>query len=293
MFGGFFYVWIILNFMRVREKLKLITLDLGKSGVVDPGKEAELIIVNASGIAREMIFRDDPVLSADKSARIDEYVTRRVAGEPLQYILGYVEFYGLKIHVGRGVLIPRPETELIVDAVVKTAMRNYGSELRVLDLCTGSGCLALAIAKSIPGADVYATDISGEALQYAHENARHNTIHSVTFLQGDLFDPVNEKKFDIVVSNPPYIKSADIPELQREIREWEPLQALDAGKDGLQYYRKIIRDLDRHLMEDGQCFLEIGFDQRKDVAALARKYGFISYFKKDLSGHYRIAILSF
>lgn len=279
--------------MRVVEKLKLITLDLRKCGIDDAEKDAELIIVNASGIAREAIFRDDPVISADDSARIDEYVSRRVAGEPLQYILGYVKFYGLKINVGRGVLIPRPETELVVDTLLRTAVRNYGSGMRVLDLCTGSGCMALAIAKSVPWADVYATDISGEALHYAQENARNNSIHNVSFLQGDLFQPVNDQKFHIIVSNPPYIKSADIPGLQREISEWEPLQALNGGEDGLEYYRKIIRDLDRHLMEGGQCFLEIGFDQSNDVASLARKYGFTSDFQKDLSGYYRIAVLSF
>jgi release factor glutamine methyltransferase len=283
--------------MRAMDKLKRITSDLKKSRIENPQKEAELIMVHVAGIEREVLFRDDPKLSMEGSARIDECLKRRLLGEPLQYIFGHVEFYGLKIQVGRGVLIPRPETELLVDNAIKAGAWDFGSghkdNINVLDLCTGSGCMALAIAKNIPDAEVYATDISGTALEYALENARLHGIDNVTFLLGDLFDPVRGKKFHVIVSNPPYIKSADIPGLQGEIRDWEPVEALDAGKDGLDFYRRIINDLGRYLLRDGQCFLEIGFDQRDEVESLAKQSNLKAIFKKDFSGHYRIAILSF
>ncbi len=283
--------------MQAMDKLKRITSDLKRSGIENPQKEAELIMVHAAGIEREVLLRDDPKLSIEGSGRIDECLNRRLLGEPLQYIFGHVDFYGLKIQVGKGVLIPRPETELLVNNVIKAGAWDFGSgrtdNINVLDLCTGSGCMALAIAKNIPDAEVYATDISDAALEYARENARLHGVDNVTFLSGDLFGPVRGKKFHIIVSNPPYIKSADIPGLQEEIRDWEPVEALDAGEDGLEYYRRIMSDLGKYLVRNGQCFLEIGFDQKDAVESLARKYGFGSDFQKDLSGHYRIAILSF
>ncbi|MEE9523355.1 MAG: peptide chain release factor N(5)-glutamine methyltransferase [Thermodesulfovibrionales bacterium] len=279
------------------DKLKRITSDLKKSGIDNPQKEAELIIVHAEKIEREVLFRDDPELSIEGSGRIDEYLDRRLQGEPLQYILGYVDFYGLKIRVGRGVLIPRPETELLVDNVIKSGAWDFRSghkdNINVLDLCTGSGCMALAIANNIPDAEVYATDISGTALEYARENARLHGIDNVTFLLGDLFDPVRGKKFHVIVSNPPYIKSADIPDLQGEIRDWEPVEALDAGEDGLEYYRRIISDLGKYLVRNGQCFLEIGFDQRYEIESLVKQRDFNISFRKDLAGYDRTAILSF
>jgi release factor glutamine methyltransferase len=283
--------------MRAMDKLKRIASDLKKNGIENPEKEAELIMVHAAGIEREVFFRDDPKLSTEGSARIDECLKRRLLGEPLQYIVGYVEFYALTIKVGQGVLIPRPETEQLVDKVIKAGAWDLGSghkyNINVLDLCTGSGCMALAIAKNIPDAEVYATDISLAALDYANENAQINGIDNVIFLSGDLFDPVRGKKFHLIVSNPPYIKSADISGLQGEIRDWEPVEALDAGEDGLEYYRRIISDLGKYLLRDGQCFLEIGFDQRDKVASLAKQSNLKAIFKKDFSGHYRIAILSF
>jgi release factor glutamine methyltransferase len=279
--------------MRLRETLRRITADLKRGGIENPHKEAEVIILHATGLDRESLFRNDQRVSVEGFARIQEFLERRLWGEPLQYILGYVDFYGLRIKVGKGVLIPRPETELLVDDLLKTVARCYRDAVKVLDLCTGSGCMSLAIAKDIPDAEVYATDMSGTALEYALENAQLHGITNVRFLQGDLFDPVSGKKFDIIASNPPYIKSSVIPDLQTEIRNWEPIEALDAGEDGLLYYKRIIDDLEKYLLDGGRCFLEIGFDQKDAIASLAQKHDLSAIFKKDLAGHDRFVILSF
>ena len=209
-------------------------------------------------------------MSEAESRQIDALASRRTRREPLQYIIGHVEFHGLKIKVGQGVLIPRPETELLAEEVIKAVQRSAfsvqrkskdselqtsNSELRILDLCTGSGCLALAIAKHFPDAEVYGTDISKDAIKYAKENAELNGIRNVTFLKGSLFEPLSQLlthnssllTFNVIVSNPPYIRSGDILNLQPEINKWEPRNALDGGEDGLSYYRTILSEAPKYL----------------------------------------------
>jgi release factor glutamine methyltransferase len=223
-----------------------------------------------------------------------------------------VEFHGLKIRVGQGVLIPRPETELLAEEVIKAISTSNPpftkSELKILDLCTGSGCLALAIAKHFPDAEVYGTDISKDAIRYAKENARLNDIRNVTFLKGSLFEPlkqimfsdVQSFKFDVIVSNPPYIRSGDMPNLQPEINKWEPRNALDGGGDGLRYYRTILSEAPKYLTPPcpplprggwggGVIFLEIGEGQAEEVLVIAMQNGFCNISViKDYAGIERI-----
>ena len=194
---------------------------------------------------------------------------RRVTREPIQYILGSIDFLGLTIKVGHGVLIPRPETELLAEEAIRFSRKDTNppfppfskggqggiteSEqsptlLRFLDLCTGSGCLALALARAFPDALVYGTDSEEAAISYAEENARTNGIENVLFLKGSLFEPIEKHfavpgerpVFDIIVSNPPYIRRDDLKKLQPEVKDWEPIPALDGGEDGLDFYREII-----------------------------------------------------
>ncbi|MBU4321342.1 MAG: peptide chain release factor N(5)-glutamine methyltransferase, partial [Nitrospinae bacterium] len=230
---------------------------------------------------------------------IGEILRRRAKREPLQYILGFVEFHGLKIKVGQGVLIPRPETELLAEEAIKrvksyelrvrnkigiedSKLKTQDSRLKILDLCTGSGCLALAIAKHFTDADVYGTDISKDAIRYAKENAELNVIKNVTFLKGSLFEPIKQLvtrhsslvTFDVIVSNPPYIRSGDMPNLQPEINKWEPRNALDGGEDGFNYYRAILSEARRYLMISGVIFLEIGEAQAEDVIKIAEGNAF-------------------
>jgi release factor glutamine methyltransferase len=308
------------NLMRALDKLKEATEFLKRYGIEDAGREAEIIVSHCIGINRTVLYRDNPEIREEKIERIDELLKRRSKREPLQYILGYVDFYGLKIKVGKGVLIPRPETELLAEEAIKAVKREALSVMRkekntelplnsslvtrhssliILDLCTGSGCLALALAREFPDAKVYGTDTSENAIRYAKENAELNCINNVTFLEGNLFDPIAELiarhpspvNFDIIVSNPPYIRRDDIKNLQLEIKNWEPVEALDGGKDGLDYYRAIIPEAKGYLKREGFLIFEIGAGQSEEVSKIAKDTGFgnISLIK-DYAGIERIFV---
>lgn len=294
--------------MNALDKLKEARKLLGTSGIEDAGREAELIISYCLGIDRLTLYRDNPWIPRDLISRIDGLLQRRTKREPLQYILGHMEFYGLKIRIGSGVLIPRPETELLVEEaikILKSKMINThlpphpplgkggqggGS---ILDLCTGTGCLALALAKEFPEAQVYGTDTSEIAIGYAKENARINGIKNVTFLKGSLFEPVREflVTFDLIISNPPYIRKNDIKSLQPEIKDWEPLEALDGGENGLDYYRAITPEAKNYLKEGGYLMFELGNNQADAVRKMAEDAGFINIsLIKDYAGIERILI---
>jgi len=310
--------------MTAIEKLRDISAFLKNAGIEDASKEAESLITEAllkkqfqvssfkfqdRQWIKSKIYAGDLEIDDETLLLIDNFAERRSRGEPLQYIIGYVEFYGLKINVGRGVLIPRPETELLAEETIKilrSRITHYALRITILDLCTGSGCIAIALAKHFPDADVYGVDKSGSAIQYATLNAAENNVRNVYLIKGDLFEqipprPPLEKggrgdfhlKFDCIVSNPPYIKTADIQTLQREIREHEPVEALDGSEDGLDFYRRILKDAPKYLKEKGVIILEIGFKQADDVLLIANKAGFGKVdFIKDYSGIERICIIS-
>ncbi len=282
--------------MTAIDKLKEVSAFLKSKGIEDAAKESEIILTHCLDIDKTVLYRDNPVLSEDNIKSIDKILGRRAQREPLQYILGNVEFYGLKIKVGQGVLIPRPETELLAEEVIRL-FTVHCSPFTVLDLCTGSGCLALAIAKHFPDAEVYGSDISKDAIRYAKENAGLNGIRNAVFLKGSLFEPlkqimfsgVQSFKFDVIVSNPPYIRSGDMPNLQPEINKWEPRNALNGGEDGLSYYRKILSEARGYLMISGVIFLEIGEGQAEEVSVIAMQNGFCNISViKDYAGIERI-----
>ncbi|MBI4850144.1 MAG: peptide chain release factor N(5)-glutamine methyltransferase [Nitrospirae bacterium] len=297
--------------MKALEKLKDISTALASSGIESPAKEAEIILRSALDMSLVSIYSNNPELTPEQLNRLDQIIIRRANREPLQYILGHVDFMGLKLFVGQGVLIPRPETELMAEIAIKK-VRSQKSEVRseeksrstqhalritILDLCTGSGCLALALAKEFPDAQVYGVDISETALSFARKNAGNNSIGNVTFLQGPLFDPVAEPvtrhpspvTFDHIISNPPYIKTSDIKDLQPEIKDWEPLSALDGGEDGLNFYRKIISTGRQFLKDNGILMLELGEHQAQAVAQEFEQAGFKGIeIVKDYAGIKRI-----
>jgi release factor glutamine methyltransferase len=279
--------------MRLLDAVNSSTRYLEEAGVEDAFIDAELLALHAAGIDRLTAYRENPEINQTLSARIKRLVRRRAAGEPVQYIIGSVDFLGLTIKVGKGVLIPRPETELLAQAAIRqmkdSSLFTLNSSLKLLDLCTGSGCIALACAREFPGAEVYGTDISKAALAYARKNAAINGIRNARFIQGSLFGPVENIRFDLIVSNPPYIRTPEIAGLQREIREWEPVNALDGGPDGLDFYREIFLGAAGHLKERGAVIAELGFDQAEDVAKIARRSGFSSIvITKDYAGIGRI-----
>ncbi|MBA3071036.1 MAG: peptide chain release factor N(5)-glutamine methyltransferase [Nitrospirae bacterium] len=282
--------------MNALDKIKEVTESLKGFGIEDAHKESEIILTHALKTDRTVLYRDNPAVTGKNIKDIGEILMRRGKREPLQYILGFVEFYGLKIKVGEGVLIPRPETELLAEEVIRL-FTVHCSPFTVLDLCTGSGCLALAIAKRFPDANVYGTDISRDAIRYAKENAELNAIRNVTFLKGSLFEPIKQLvtrhsslvTFDVIVSNPPYIRSGDMPNLQPEINKWEPRNALDGGEDGLSYYRTILSEARGYLMISGVIFLEIGEGQAEEVSVIAMQNGFWNVsVKRDYAGIERI-----
>jgi len=274
--------------MRLLDIIKSSADHLEKSGVPEALADAELLALQASGMERLRAYIDNPEIDRSLQSKINRLVKRRAGGEPLQYIIGHVEFLGLDIRVGKGVLIPRPETELLVSEAVSQA-RSPKSEVKsckkdpsafslqplaILDLCTGSGCIALSLAKEFPDAQVYAADVSAKALKYAEGNADRNGIKNVTFLKGSLFGPVPEHiSFDLITANPPYIKSSDIAGLQKEVRR-EPAKALNGGRDGLDFYRKILSKAAGYLKEAGWIFFELGFGQSEAVAEIAGRSGF-------------------
>lgn len=189
-------------------------------------------------------------------------IRKRSAHIPLQYLTGSQEFMGLSFFVDENVLIPRQDTEILVEE----ALRALGSGMRVLDVCTGSGCILLSLLKLCAGLEGTGTDLSEKALQVAGENARRLGVEA-SFVQGDLFEPVSGK-YDCIVSNPPYIASREVDVLMEEVRDHEPRMALDGGEDGLYFYRKIAVQSPKYLNDRGRIFLEIGFDQGEAVAGL-------------------------
>lgn len=206
------------------------------------------------------------------------------SGEPLQYVIGRWDFYESEFHVGRGVLIPRPETEELTELVLDNAKRLCSPV--VFDLCSGSGCIGISIAKALPSSTVYCVEKSEEALQYLLKNAE--SISNVKVVNSDINDPSDIKNADIIVSNPPYIKSSDLSTLQSEV-QYEPSMALDGGADGLDFYRIIAEKWNSNLKENGMLFLEIGEDQGEAVYEILEKQGFKEIeVIKDMYGNNRM-----
>ena len=220
-----------------------------------------------------MITRAKELMRDDDFEEFEKRIYSRIEGMPLQYIVGMQEFMGLPFRVNPSVLIPRLDTEILVEQVLGIIEGKDMKSPEILDLCTGSGAIGVSIAARVPDAIVTMTDVSEDALQTAMSNAGLNGVNKrCSFLLGDMFDAVSEDKtFDIIVCNPPYIKSDVIETLDVEVKEHEPRMALDGGADGLDYYRIIANEASMHLKSGGILALEIGYDQAVDVKRLLNK----------------------
>ncbi len=260
----------------VLEKTKKTLLKYG----IDEESEAEWIVSLSANLKRDDL-KKDIFLTAKQVKKINRLVAERITGKPLWYCVGDVDFYGYTLKVNESVLIPRPETEELV--YVAKQLNLTGKT--VLDLCTGSGAIAIAI-KKLTTANVYALDISESALEVAKQNATLNGA-DITFIKSDMFENLGELKFDLIISNPPYIKSEDIPKLQKEVKDFEPLSALDGGEDGLDFYRIISNRAKDYLVDGGVLLLECGIGQAKDIAELLNGYKTVEIIK-DLEGIDRI-----
>ena len=278
--------------MKAQDKLKEISRKLGNCGIEAAEKEAELLLSEGINMSRIDMYKDNPELDDTQTQCLDKMISRRCSREPLQYIIGHIDFLGLSLEVGEGVLIPRPETELMAEHAIKLLGARNTEQKSILDLCTGSGCVALAIAVKFPDALVYGVDISEKAVRYARTNAERNNVKNAFFYCGDLFSTVKKtKSFDLIISNPPYIKSDDIKDLQPEIRDWEPLNALDGGRDGLGYYREIVPAARQILNDTGILMLELGDGYAQSLKEMFENSGYSSIeILKDYSGKERIII---
>ena len=251
--------------MNPRALLKTTASAFRDAGIPDPEVDAALLLSHVTGQPPLSLRLDmTTVLSADVLTRFDALVSRRLTRQPLQYLLHTQPFLGRDFYVDERVLIPRPETELLAERAI-AALREHPHPI-ALDLCCGSGALAVSMALEVPGAQVHAADLSPDALAVTAKNAELLGA-SVTLHQGDLFSAVPETAFDVIVSNPPYIPSADCLTLQEEVRR-EPMMALDGGADGLNFYRRIASDAPKFLRPGGVLLLEVGFDQAEAVMAL-------------------------
>jgi release factor glutamine methyltransferase len=253
-------------------------------------RDAETLLLHV--VRREraaFLARWKEVLDVEEAGLYVDFIERRFAGEPIQYIFGETEFYGLPFQVTRDVLIPRPETEHLVEHVLELAGRF--TQPRIADIGAGSGAIAVTLAAKLPDAHLTAIDLSGPALAIARDNAARNTVESqIRFLHGDLLSPVAAERFEIVVSNPPYVPSTDLATLSVEVRDYEPEIALFAGNDGLEIYRRLIPDAFAVLVPGGFLALEIGYGQQPAIAALLQAAGFAEIeFLPDLQGFPRVA----
>ena len=251
-------------------------------------QDAETLLLHLLGKDKAWLMAHlDEELAEDKAIRYAELLERRYKGEPIQYITGETEFFGLPFRVTRDVLIPRPETEHLVEKVLSLAGRFPAT--RIVDVGTGSGAIAVTLAHALPHACITAVDLSARALAVAEGNAKRNGV-DLRFLEGDLLAPVAEERFDIVVSNPPYVAATDRDTLSVEVREYEPALALFAGDDGLEIYRRLIPAAFAVLVPGGFLLLEIGFGQSPIIAALIASAGFAQIeFTPDLQGIPRVA----
>ncbi len=238
--------------------------------VPDAKVDAWYLFEHSTGLSRASYFlKAEEDMSLEQENAFQSFIEKRMQRVPVQYIIGSQDFMGFSFLVSPSTLIPRQDTEVLVEEVCR-----YANGKKVLDLCTGTGCIIISLAKLCESERAVGTDISVEAIETAKENAKQLEAN-VTFYSGDLFLALpKEEKFDIIVSNPPYIPTTVIDTLMPEVREYEPMTALDGDVDGLKFYREIIQNATKFLTSHGQLFFEIGCEQAKDVTTILLEYGF-------------------
>lgn len=284
--------------MKLKQLISLSKSNLQKSNIEDFNLKIKLLIEYVFDIKKEQIILNyDREIDEDKVLEFNNLLEKVKNGVPVQYIINKQEFMGLNFYVDENVLIPQPDTEILVEEVIKLASKprinnknaKFVPELQAkfLDLCTGSGAIAVSIAKYVPNSIIFASDISKQALEIARQNDNENKVN---FVHSNLFENI-DGEFNVIVSNPPYIKTSEIQRLSKEVQN-EPLLALDGGQDGLLFYREIIKQAHKYLEEQGYLCIEIGEDQKEQVITLINN---CSYYKniqafKDLSGHDRVII---
>lgn len=255
--------------MTYREAVELGAVILSSAKIDNPDLDAWYLLQMVCKIERSFFYlHEDDEISSEEQREYEIAVRKRAERIPLQYIIGEQEFMGLTFKVNSNVLIPRQDTETLVEEALKVCRPG----MKVLDLCTGSGCIIVSIFKNAPGIIAVGADISKQALLVAKENGKAYEL-DIEWIRSDLFDNVTGK-YDLIVSNPPYIPTKDISELMPEVRDFEPFDALDGHEDGLFFYRKIIAESEQYLNSEGSLYLEIGYDQGEAVSDLMKQAGY-------------------
>lgn len=281
-----------MNYQNLKNRLK-------SAGIELPDLEARILLREFGGVSDVDILTGN--IPEFDQTKMNEAIARRIAGEPMGRILGYREFWGRKFFLSPATLEPRPDTETLIEAVLKLpslssspSRKQEGEGIRILDLGTGTGCILLTLIHEIPNSTGVGIDLSEEACQTARRNAEvQNISDRVSFIQGNWTDSLNEK-FDLIVSNPPYIPSATIENLESNVRDFDPRLALDGGNDGLDPYRNLLGTLKNSLAPGGFVFFEIGIDQVPDIQELADMNGATLHeVYKDLGGIERVVKISF
>ncbi|CDM69435.1 Protein-(Glutamine-N5) methyltransferase,release factor-specific [Clostridium bornimense] len=274
--------------MKIREALNKGSNILKESEIEYFKEDAlELLSVILDTDKINIILNGEELLDSDKEEQYFNWIERRSKKEPLKYIIGYAEFFGLVLKVKNGVLIPRVDTETLVEEVIAIEKEKKN----ILDMCCGSGAIGIALAKNIKNVTVTLADISKIAEEVTKENIDRLDIENAKFIHSNLFENIETNRFDVIVSNPPYIRTDVIETLMEDVKDYEPHLALDGGEDGLYFYDKITKEAIRHLCEGGYLCYEIGYDQGNEVRKLMENSGFKDVrIVKDLAGNDRVAI---
>ena len=280
--------------MTVLEVIQRSSDFLARKGVDSPRLQIELLLAHVLQMPRMKLYLNfERLLSETEVETLRGFVKRRADREPLQHIVGSASFCGFDIAVNRDVLIPRPETELLAEKAVTFLAGIASSASSVLDFGTGSGCLAVVVARKCPTVVIHALDVSAAAIEVARRNAdRHDAGRRIQFHLGDGFAALPPGlRFDLIISNPPYVPSTEIATLQPEVRDFDPVLALDGGADGLEFYRRLAREAPDFLQPEGRMMLELGDEQAAAVTAMFEPAGWkVEAVEKDYSGRERILI---
>lgn len=277
--------------MLIKEAIRKGMIALKTNNIQEPNLKSRLLMQYILNKPRQyMLIHDNEELTNKQEKAYLENIEKMIKGVPLQHITHSQEFMKMNFYVNENVLIPRPDTEILVEEVINIAKKTNAK--KILDLCTGSGAIAISLAKYIENSQITAVDISEEALRIAKLNAVNNNVEDkITFVKSDLFENIVKEKYDIIVSNPPYIKKDFMKKLDKEVQQ-EPYIALDGGYDGLDFYRKIISEGYQYLKFKGYLCMEIGYDQKQEVFDIIKsqeKYS-NTYSKIDLGGNDRIVV---
>ena len=277
--------------MTIREAIRKGTIALKTNNIEEPNIKARLLMQAILNKDRQyLLVYDSEELKNIQEEKYFKSIDELIGGKPLQHITHSQEFMKMNFFVNEDVLIPRPDTEILVEEVIGLCKNK--NKVKILDLCTGSGAIAVSLARYLKNSEVVAVDISKKAIAISKKNAKSNKVEDrITFIESDLFQKIKKDKYDVIVSNPPYIKKRLIKTLDKEVQN-EPSIALDGGEDGLDFYRKIINESYNYLKFGGYLCLEIGYDQKQEVVDLIKKENkYLSvYTKKDFGGNDRIVI---